>query len=528
MKLKNLAVISFLAGFFILPVQAADQNLNQNSLDPSMSGQDQSKTASVTTAESGTDTSYEVKSKIKYLKKKKSAAKVDDKTNSQVDPQINSDDKVNVNLKNKSNAKFKILKDEPVIRKVEYIKTLKTSDVELRKLIDAALSVSPDIQEKSFNKEESENLVKQSYSSVLPVVTANAGTGNEYTDSPGNESKKLDTQELSLGVHQNIFGEGHVADIKINKSVVDSKIQELEQIKNLITLATIESYLNIVRYSTIAKIQKDSIESHNDTLERTRVRLDAGLMRASDLLLTEARTASAKSNLAATNSQLERARNLLYRYSNIDVRDHELTDVDLPQNLPKDFTTAWDEVLKENPIIKAKYHEIKTSDYITQKEKLALYPSVSLDLLARKTFDSDGIVGAQEDLSAMVNVKYQFSFGTEFYKTAVAGSRLRLKRAEYQKSKSDIYQNLGSLYSDYKEISDRIEFLKSNRDNLEDVVEKHKKEFEAGFRSLFDLLNTKNEFFNADIQYINAVYDRKILAYTILANTGNLLKYFDK
>jgi adhesin transport system outer membrane protein len=250
-------------------------------------------------------------------------------------------------------------------------------------------------------------------------------------------------------------------------------------------------------------------------------------MRASDLYLTQARTASAKSNLTVTKSQLARAKNLMYRYSLIDV-DNELADVEAPKDLPKGFEGAWEQVLEHNPIIKAKHHEIKTSDYIRRKELLGLYPSVSVDLAASKTFDTAGVQGIEEDLSAMLNMKYEFNFGGRFYKAAASKSRAQLRRSEYQKSRADIYNNLSSLYTDYQEINDRIIFLKGNRDYLEEVIKKHKKEFQAGFRSLFDLLNTKNEFFNADIQYVNAIYDRKILAYTILANTGKLLMYFNK
>lgn len=398
---------------------------------------------------------------------------------------------------------------------------------ELDKYITSSIKNSPDIHERNASLIESKYLVKESYAGIFPNIVAKAGLGSQYSASPAVENRRYQAEELSLDVHQNIFGEGNITEVQINKSVLRSKIKELEQIHNLITLSTIEAYLNVVRFDLIADIQKQSIDSHNDILAKTKIRLKAGLMRASDLFLTEARTVSAKSNLTTTNSQLKRARHTLYRYSKIKPNG-KLSDVAFPQYIPKTFEEAWKDVMRYNPIIGAKYHEVKTSKYSRKKELLALYPSVSVDLSAGKTFDTAGAQGVEQDLSAMVNMKYEFNFGRKFYKDAAAKSRVQLRRAEYQKSKSDIYQNLSSLYSDYKEINERIAFLKGNRDFLESVVEKHKKEFDAGFRGLFDLLNTKSEFFNADIQYINAVYDGRILGYTILANTGRLLTYFDK
>jgi adhesin transport system outer membrane protein len=424
-------------------------------------------------------------------------------------------------------VKPKVAKPKIIAPKKEYIvnSKLKSND-NLNKYIKSSLDNSPDIKEREANLEESQYLYKQSYLGVLPSVTARAGIGSQYFGSPAVKSRKFGAEDVSVDIHQNIFGEGNLTEVKISRSVLNSKAKELEQIQNLITLSTVEAYLNIIRYELIADIQKESIESHQSILAKTRLRLKAGLMRASDLYLTEARTISSRSNLTTTNSQLQRSKNLLFRYSQIDL-EGKLIDIDVPHNLPKDFDSAWSDVMEHNPIIKAKYHEIKTSDYSRKKDLLTLYPSVSVDLSASKTYDNAGIQGINQDLSAMLNMKYDFNFGSNYYRNFAAKSRLKLRRYEYKKSQSDIYQNLSSLYSDYKEVNDRIIFLKGNRDFLAKVVDKHNKEFTAGFRGLFDLLNTKSEFFNADIQYINAVYDGKILAYTILANTGKLLTYFD-
>lgn len=475
--------------------------------------------------------------KFKYVRKKNKAAQnnkisaADSKNAKSVSSKLSNPAKEIEEAKNAA-AKYNLKsEDEDVAKNDDDLKDPRfsqTSDADLKKLLDLAISNSPDVQEKFFNKEESENLVKQADGSVLPVLSANVSAGKQYRSVARSSSTNLTAKELSLGLHQNVFGEGRSDDVKINKSVVSSKRYELEQVKNLVALATIEAYLNVVRYRMIAKVQQDSIDSHSETLEKTKSRLDAGLMRASDLFLTQARTESARSNLTSVNSQLKRSIAELYRYTNSDVSKQNLSDIDGPKSLPKSFDDAWKIVLDSNPIIKAKSHEIETSNFLKKKQDLSLYPSVSVDLQAKKSYDSDGVEGAQKDLSAMLNMKYQFNFGNELYNSKAAGSRLSAKRYEYQKSQSDIYQNLQSLYSDYDEITLRITKLKANRDNLEYVVQKHQKEFEAGFRSLFDLLNTKNEFFNADIQYINAVYDRKIMSYTILANTGELLKYFDK
>lgn len=393
--------------------------------------------------------------------------------------------------------------------------------------IDEALKNSPDIGESTANRVESSKLVTQSYLSVLPVITARAGTGRQYYDTPANDQKTYNAEELSANLHQNIFGEGRISDVKINKSVLNSKIYELEQVRNLIVLSTIESYFNVLRYEAIAKIQQGSFDYHNDTLGKTKARLDAGLMRVSDLYLVEARTANSRASLSDTKSQLAKSKNLLYRYSGVRV-EGQLQDFDMPGDVPRNFDEAWEIASQSSPIIKAKYHETKTGEFVRKKELIKLYPSISADLSAQKNHDANGIEGDEENLSAMLNLTYSFNFGSQAYAASAAKSRAQSIKYSYEKSKSDVYQSLSSLYSGYDEINNKVEILKLNSDFLTQTVGKNQQEYDAGFRSLLDLLNTRNELFSSQIQYINATYDRKILAYSILANTGQLLTHFQR
>jgi DNA-binding protein YbaB len=160
--------------------------------------------------------------------------------------------------------KSQLKKDDVLEKEVVKVKlkeeTVKAEPKEktsqLDKYIHASLLNSPDIKERDANKSESESLLKESYLGILPFIVARAGTGTQYRDTKTTEGLSFGADDLSVDLHQNIFGEGKITDIKINKSILKSKTEELEQIKNLIALSTIEAYFNIVRYSKVAKIQR--------------------------------------------------------------------------------------------------------------------------------------------------------------------------------------------------------------------------------------------------------------------------------
>ncbi|MFT4718709.1 MAG: adhesin transport system outer membrane protein [Rickettsiales bacterium] len=431
----------------------------------------------------------------------------------------------------------KVVKEETQIKKISKLKEIHKLDdtvqssqsLEIIDYIKKALIYSPDIKERVANREESYNLLKQSYMSTLPVVTASIGVGSQYSNPATSKvSSRYGVEKLSVNLHQNIFGEGKITDIKMNKSIIKSSDKEVDQIKNLISLFTVEAYLNAIRYKTTLAIQEESIAVHELVARQAKSRLDAGLSRSSDWSLSQGRLTSAKANLSSTKSRLQRSYAILFRHTGFNIKGN-LTDirVDFSNIIPSSFDEAWAIAIEKNPILKAKFHEITTAKHAKTKDLLSLYPSLSIDASATKNYDSDGIQGIDEDLSAMLNMKYTFNFGSRIYKYKSSASRVQLKKYEYKKLQSDTYQNLSSLYSDYENLSTEILFIEASRGYLNKVVVNHEKEFLAGFRGLFDLLNTKSEYFNSQIQYINAMYDKKIIAFNILANTGLLLNYFE-
>jgi adhesin transport system outer membrane protein len=401
--------------------------------------------------------------------------------------------------------------------------------LEIIDYINKALIYSPDIKERIASREENYNLLKQSHMSTLPVITASAGVGSQYRNpATSTVSSRYGTERLSVNLHQNIFGEGNITDIKMNKSIMRSSDEELDQIKNLISLFIIEAYLNVIRYKITLEIQEESVAAHEIVARQTKSRLDAGLSRLSDWSLAQGRLASEKAGLSSTKSRLQSSYAILFRHTGLNTKGN-LTDIRVyfSDIIPSNFEEAWKIAIEKNSNLKAKFHEIATAKHAKTKDLLNLYPSLSIDASATKNYDSDGIQGIDEDLSAMLNMKYTFNFGSRIYKHKSAASRVKLKKYEYEKLQSDVYQNLSILYSDYENLSTEILFMEASRDYLNKVVVNHEREFLAGFRGLFDLLNTKSEYFDSRIQCINAMYDKKIIAFNILANTGLLLNYFE-
>ena len=81
-------------------------------------------------------------------------------------------------------------------------------------------------------------------------------------------------------------------------------------------------------------------------------------------------------------------------------------------------------------------------------------------------------------------------------------------------------------YNDIKNTEKQIPNLATHVETADVTRTAYTKQFEAGRRSLFDLLDSENEYFQASMSYANAKYNIKNMKAEYLAATGTLLSHY--
>ena len=87
-------------------------------------------------------------------------------------------------------------------------------------------------------------------------------------------------------------------------------------------------------------------------------------------------------------------------------------------------------------------------------------------------------------------------------------------------------QSVLIAYNDIKNIEAQMPNLEAHMKAADVTRAAYTKQFEAGRRSLFDLLDSENEDFQAKMSYANAQYNLKNMKAEYLAATGTLLSHF--
>ncbi|MBR9885468.1 MAG: TolC family protein, partial [Oceanospirillales bacterium] len=156
--------------------------------------------------------------------------------------------------------------------------------------------------------------------------------------------------------------------------------------------------------------------------------------------------------------------------------------------------------------------------------KSRMYPRLDLEIERRWDENLDGIEGDDEDLTAMLRLRYNLFNG--------GADKARIRQTEYQigeaqqvqrDSMRQIKQSLELSWNAYEILGRQIEHLQQHVSSSEQTRNSYQKQFDIGQRSLLDLLDTENEVFSAKNQLAEAQLDQQIAKLRILNGMGGLL-----
>jgi len=92
-----------------------------------------------------------------------------------------------------------------------------------------------------------------------------------------------------------------------------------------------------------------------------------------------------------------------------------------------------------------------------------------------------------------------------------------------EKACRDVRQTLSIAYSDVRSLNEQQRYMDQHRLATEKSREAYRQQFDLGQRTLLDLLDTQNEFFEATRAYINAHYNQITAQARTLAGMGQLV-----
>jgi adhesin transport system outer membrane protein len=115
--------------------------------------------------------------------------------------------------------------------------------------------------------------------------------------------------------------------------------------------------------------------------------------------------------------------------------------------------------------------------------------------------------------------------GQDMWRRAEMADRMIEQTQRLARLQRDAFESLDKAWSARTLTSDRLVSLNRQSDAARRMIDAYSKEYELGQRTLFDVLNARNNYFNALVSIVSTRAVAVFADYQLLAAMGHLLEY---
>ncbi|TCK07389.1 TolC family outer membrane protein [Marinobacterium mangrovicola] len=391
------------------------------------------------------------------------------------------------------------------------------------------LAQNPEVARAIQNYRAVTKEVDQAKAGYLPTVDATLGYGYEWTDKEeGIQDTELNRREARLNVNQMLFdGFATPSEVKRQEARMDSARSSAIDVAENYALQASRAYLELLRRDQLLKLAKETLYNHVNIYDQIKRRSESGLGTLASIQQAEGRLALAEVNTLAAENNLMDAKANYERVVGHPAPD-DLEPMDSMFELPATLEEAQAVADENHPIVGVAQSDVEASYAQRDAAKSRMYPRLDLEVERRWDENIDGIEGDDEDLTAMLRLRYNLFNG--------GADKARIRQTEYQigeaqqiqrDSMRQIKQSLALSWNANEILGRQIQHLEQHVLSSEETRNSYKKQFDIGQRSLLDLLDTENEVFSAKNQLAEAQLDQQIAQLRILNGMGQLLGAMD-
>ncbi len=401
---------------------------------------------------------------------------------------------------------------------------------DLRQVVQQAISTNPEVQAAWSNFRASGNDIGVARGNYLPSVDVSAGIGVEDRELDSRGS--YDTRYAELTITQMLWdGLATASEVERLSRAELVSYYELMGASEETALEATRAYLDVQRYRELVRLAQDNYREHLRVFNQIEERVISGAGRRVDLEQISGRLALAESNLMTEASNLH---DVTARYQRIvgDLPAENLAPApEMDERLPADVNRALDLAFQGNPDFHAAIENIEASRAEQRGTRAAFQPRLDLRGRTGTYENSDGsfdviALGERRDrhsieLVASMNL---YSGGSDLASFRAASDRVEQAVSLREKACVDVRQTTQIAYNDTQRLREQLEYLNEHRQSIDRVRGAYEQQFEIGQRTLLDLLDSENEYFEASRAYANARYDVALADARTLAAMGQLMQ----
>jgi len=305
-----------------------------------------------------------------------------------------------------------------------------------------------------------------------------------------------------------------------------TRYYELTEIAETTALEALRAYIDVLRYRELVEAATQNYAEHKQSSLLVEERSKSGVGRGVDLEQANGRLALAEFNLLV---ELTNLHDVSARYLRVVGVKPPPSLPALPEGfkigtMPPSVEVLMRDGLQNSPTLNAAVENALSYKVALETRKSPYMPRV--DLRAYQSYESNtsGVIGSTRNNGIELLLSYNlYRGGADKARERQAIDQSEQARDLQAKACRDVRQTLSIAYSDVQSLNSQLGYQDQHRLSTEKSLQAYRQQFELGQRTLLDVLDSQNEFFEATRSYINSRHNQAVAQARTLAGMGQLV-----
>lgn len=397
--------------------------------------------------------------------------------------------------------------------------------VTLKDMVEKTISSNPEVQARYHKFLEAGHEQDVMRAGLLPKadIVSSFREQEKLVKNINNTATPSMNNELVL--RQMIF-DGFAISSEVKRLGFASRVRyyELQSAMQNTTLEFMRAYIDILRYRELTQFAKDNYVIHKQLSDRIKDRVEAGVARRVDLEQANGRLALAEANLLTETTNLH---DVTARFQRL-YGDLPPAALEAPNFFNAGVEASAEDALKiayrHNPDLLSTIEDIQAKRKEINTNEARYFPR--LDLQARKNLGTSSDGKNSTSAADLLELTLNFNLFNGFSdKHSILQAAQKLNGAQDMRDKAciDTRQLVVIAYNDIVQLKEQRTYREQHRNSIENARVAYQKQFDIGQRTLLDLLDSENEFFQAKRSLTNTEYDLQMAYVRTYAGQGALL-----
>ncbi len=398
--------------------------------------------------------------------------------------------------------------------------------VSLKDMVEKTITSNPEVQARYHKFLEAGYEQDVARGNFLPDANIVSTYRNQEEKIQLNNGTATPRMNNELVLRQMIF-DGFATSNDVKRLGHNSRLRyyELQSAMQNTTLEFLRAYIDSMRYRELIQFAKDNYVVHKQLFDRIQERVTAGVARKVDLEQASGRLALAEANLLTEMTNLHDVTARIQRLYG----DLPPDTLEAPTFFNAGVQPNAAEALKlaylQNPDLLSTIEDIQAKEREINTNQARYMPR--LDLQARKNLGTSSD-GANSNAAAdVLELTMNFNLFNGFSDRSLikqTAEKLNSSRDMRDKACVDTRQIVSIAYNDINQLQVQRSYREKHTLAIENAREAYRKQFDIGQRTLLDLLDTENEYFQSKRSLANTQYDMQIAYARVYAGQGELLR----